>query len=128
VTDAQWEIVDALIPAMPEDAPHVLSDRREIVHAVLDVLRSGCPWRMRPQDFPAWGTVHWSVRRWEREGVWDQVLQTLRKRVRQKQGRNEEASAAVIESQAITTSAVRGPEKGDDAGTKNLGAHTARAR
>lgn len=75
---------------------------------------------MLPPDFPAWGTVHWSVRRWEREGVWDQILHTLRKRVRQKQGRDAEPSAAVIESQSITTSAVRGPEKGFDRGKKRI--------
>ena len=79
-----------------------------------------------PHDFPAWGTVHWYFRRWEREGVWDQLLHTLRKRVRQKQGRDAEPSAAVIDSQSIKTSAVRGPEKGYDMGKKNLGTQTAR--
>ncbi len=125
VTDAQWEVLEPLIPAIPADAPHVQYERREIVNAVLYVLRSGCPWRMLPHDFPAWGTVYWYFRRWEREGVWDQVLQTLRKRVRQKQGRKEEPSAAVIDSQSIKTSAVRGPEKGYDARKKNLGTQTA---
>ncbi len=48
--------------------------------------------------------------------------------VRIKQGRNPEPSAAIIESPSIKTSAVRGPEKGDDAGKKNLGQETAPAR
>jgi hypothetical protein len=42
-----------------------------------------------------------------------------RMEVRQKQGRNAEPSAAIIDSQSIKTSAVRGPEKGYDAGEKN---------
>lgn len=128
VTDGQREMLEALIPAIPADAPNVQYERREIVNAVLYVLRSGCPWRMLPHDLPAWGTVHWYFRRWEREGVWDQVLHTLRKRVRQKQGRNEEPSAAVIDSQSIKTSAVRSPEKGFDAGKTHLGTQTAPAR
>ena len=73
-----------------------------------------------PHDFPAWGAVHWYFRRWEREGVWDQLLHTLRKRVRKIQGRDAEPSAAVIDSQSIKTSAVRGPEKGYDAGGVSL--------
>jgi len=103
-------------------------ERREIVNAILYVLRSGCPWRLLPHEFPAWGTVYDYFRRWQREGLWDQVLKTLRMEVRKKQGRNAEPSAAIIDSQSIKTSAVRGPEKGYDAGKKNLGAQTTPAR
>jgi hypothetical protein len=67
VTDAQWEIVEPVIPAIPRDAPHVLEERHDIVNAVLSVVRSDCSWRMLPHDVPAWGTVEWSVRRWERK-------------------------------------------------------------
>src|SRR3989441_10249330 len=127
LTDAQWEILGPLIPAPAEEAPNLIYTRREIVNAMLYVLRSGCPWRLVPHDFPAWGTVYWYFRIWRNGGVWDQILQTLRGRVRQKQGRDPEPSAAVIDSQSIKTSAVRGPEKGYDAGKKNLGTQTTRA-
>jgi putative transposase len=48
-------------------------------------------------------------------------LEPLRKQMRQKQGRDDEPSAAVIDSQSIKTSAVRGPEKGVDMGKKMWG-------
>ena len=83
---------------------------------------------MLPHEFPAWGTVYDYFRRWQSEGVWDTLMQTLRMAVRKKQGRDPEPSAAVIDSQSIKTSAVRGPEKGYDAGKKNLGSQTPRAR
>jgi putative transposase len=70
---------------------------------------------------PAWGTLYDYFRTWQKQGVWDQVLQVLRKRMRQRQGRDEEPSAAVIDSQSIKTSAVRGPEKGIDMGKKIWG-------
>ena len=92
--------------------------------AILYVLRSGCGWRHLPHDLPAWGTVYYYFRRWRREGVWDHMLAALRLRMRTKQGRDPEPSAAVIDSQSIKTSAVRGPEKGFDMGKKNLGAQT----
>ena len=127
LTDAQWEILEPLLPPPAEEAPHLIYEQREIVNAILYVLRSGCPWRLLPHDFPAWGTVYWYFRRWRRQGIWDQVLHTLRRRVRERAGRDPEPSAAVIDSQSIKTSAVRGPEKGYDAGKKNLGAQAAPA-
>ena len=97
------------------------------MNAILYVLRSGCPWRLLPHDLPAWGTVYWYFRRWRDGSIWDEVLVALRMEVRIKQGRNPEPTAAIIDSQSIKTSAVRGPEKGYDAGKKNLGPETAPA-
>jgi len=86
---------------------------------MLYVLRSGCPWRLLPHDFPKWQTVYWSFRRWQHEGVWDRILQGLRQDLRESSGRDREPSSGVIDSQSIKTSAVRGPEKGADGG-KNI--------
>ncbi len=127
LTDAQWALLEPLVPAISPEAAYAVHTRREIINAILYVLRSGCPWRMLPHEFPAWGTVYDYFRRWQHEGVWDSLMQTLRREVRKKQGRDAEPSAAVIDSQSIKTSAVRGPEKGYDAGKKNLGSQTPRA-
>lgn len=127
LTDAQWAILEPLLPLPAQEAPNHKYEQREIINAILYVLRSGCPWRLLPHDLPAWGTVYWYFRRWRDEGVWEQVLRVLRLEVRTKQGRNPEPSAAVIDSQSIKTSAVRGPEKGYDPGKKNLGQETAPA-
>src|SRR6266702_7894880 len=70
-------------PTSRAGAPNLTYERREIVNAILYVLRSGCPWRLLPHDLPAWGTVYWYFRRFRREGVWDLVLYALRRQVRQ---------------------------------------------
>ena len=127
LTDKQWEVLEPLIPQPSLDGRPPIYERREIVNAILYVLRSGCAWRRLSHDLPAWGTVYWYFRRWRREGVWDRILDALRMQVRLKQGREPEPSAAIIDSQSIKTSAVRGPEKGYDAGKKNLGAQAAPA-
>src|SRR6266702_1843580 len=121
LTDKQWEILRPLIPLPSLQGRPPTVERREIVNAILYVLRSGCPWRLLPHEFPAWGTVYYYFRRWQREGVWEQILHTLRRQVRRKQGREEEPSAAIIDSQSIKTSAVRGPQKGYDMGKKTWG-------
>lgn len=128
LTDKQWELLEPLIPQPSLQGRRPFVSRREVVNAILYVLRSGCPWRMLPHEFPTWQTVYYNFRRWEREGVWDRLLQTLRMRMRQRQGREEEPSAAIIDSQSIKTSAVRGPEKSYDMGKKNVGPQAPRAR
>jgi transposase len=128
LTDAEWEILEPLLPAISPDAVNVVYTRREIVNGILYVLRSGCPWRLVPHDLPAWGTLYDYFRTWRKEGIWDHVQKSLLKQVRHKEGREEEPSAAVIDSQSIKTSAVRGPEKGFDMGKKNLGPKKTRPR
>lgn len=128
LTDVQWEILEPLIPPLSPEAVYYKHERRTIVNAILYVLRSGCPWRALPHDLPPYGTVFCYFRRWQREGVWDRVLEALRMQLRVKEGRDAQPSAAVIDSQSIKTSAVRGPEKGVDMGKKNLRAQAAPAR
>lgn len=124
LTEEQWDLVRDLIPAPAPDAPHLIHSRREILNAILYVLRSGCPWRLLPHDFPKWQTVYDYFCQWQQAGIWDEILRRLRTQMRVRQGRDPEPSAAIIDSQSIKTSAVRGPEKGYDAGKKNLGAQT----
>ena len=128
LTDKQWEMLRPLIPLPSLEGRPPKLERREVVNAILYILRSGCPWRLLPHEFPAWQTVYYYFRRWQRDGIWEQILQTLRMQMRTQHGRTAEPSAAIIDSQSIKTSAVRGPEKGYDTGKKNLGAQTAPAR
>jgi transposase len=111
--DAQWEILEPLLggpakgrgrrPAVP---------RREIVNAILYVLRTGCQWRYLPQEFPNWNTVYWYFARWIGDGTWERVNDELRRRVRVQAGREAEPSAAIMDSQSVKTT-----EKGGTAAT-----------
>lgn len=42
LTDKQWEILEPLIPAIASDAAYYVHKQREIVNAILYVLRIGC--------------------------------------------------------------------------------------
>ena len=124
VTDEEWEILEPLIPGeKPGGRPQEIA-RREIVNAILYVLRSSCPWRMLPHDLPRWFTAHWYFRQWKQQGIWEQVNAALRRELRVSLGREAEPSAAIIDSQSIKTSSVRGDERGFDGGKKNLGQKT----
>lgn len=120
VTDAQWDILAPLIPEPGSWSPRKPIARREIVNGILYLLRTGCSWRQMPHDLPNGKTVYHYFRLWKRDGTWEHAMTTLRKQVRTQMGRDEEPSAAIIDSQSIKTSPVRGSERGFDAGKKNL--------
>jgi putative transposase len=121
VTDAEWAILEPLIPAVKPGGRSEEIERREIVNGILYVLRSGCPWRLLPHDLPNWSTVYWYFRQWKRAGIWEQVNAALRRQVRVCLGRDPEPSAAIVDGQSVKTSAVRGDERGYDAAKKPSG-------
>src|SRR5215467_11975648 len=127
VTEEEWAILEPLIPAAKEGGRPQEIERREILNGILYVLRSGCPWRMIPHDLPNWSTVYLYFREWKQAGIWEQVNAVLRRDVRVSLGRDPEPSAAILDSQSVKSSAVRGDERGYDAAKKNSGPQTASA-
>lgn len=125
VTDKEWAILEPLIPTAKSGGRPQEIERREIVNGILYVLRSGCPWRLLPHDLPNWSTVYLYFREWKQAGIWEQVNTALRRQVRVAVGREAEPSAAILDSQSVKTSAVRGDARGYDGGKKNSGQETA---
>jgi putative transposase len=71
LTDPQWKRIASFMPkhdksrgGRPRSVPY-----REIVNAVLYVVRGGCAWRLLPHDFPTWKTVYTYFRNWRKEGL-----------------------------------------------------------
>lgn len=63
---------------------------------------------MLPQDFPKWQTVYTYFRDWKEDGIWQKANEVLRRKVRLQEGREEEPSAGILDSQSAKTT-----EKGD---------------
>jgi transposase len=57
LTDAQWGIVEPMLPLIKSPGRIPKHPRRAVVDATLYVVRSGCSWRQLPVDFPPWQTV-----------------------------------------------------------------------
>ena len=76
LTDEQWQLI----------APHFSNQRRykwekrELINAVLYINKTGCQWRMLPNDFPPYPTVWSFYRRANQTGLWDEILQALVKK------------------------------------------------
>jgi putative transposase len=99
LTEREWAVLRPLLPpAKPGGRPRS-SDLRLILNAIFYVLRSGCPWRLLPRDFPPWPTVYDYFRKWRIAGVWEPLNTALREQVRTLAGRQPTPSAAIIASQ-----------------------------
>jgi len=103
LTDAQWTILEPLVPAVRPGGRPAKHTRREIVDAQLYVLRGGISWRSLPHEYPPWQTVYDYFRRWRDDGAWERIAAALRERVRVQLGREPTPSAAIIDSQSVRT-------------------------
>ena len=103
VTDAEWARLEPLVPASKSGGRPAKYARREIVNAILYVLRSGGSWRLLPHDFPPWQSVYGYFRRWCQAGVWLAVHERLRQDVRQQLGKTSCPSAGALDSQSVKT-------------------------
>ena len=104
LSDAEWAILEALVPGPLAGGRPITWNRREIVNAMLYVLRTGCQWHLLPHDFPPYKTVYDYYRQWRRQGLWEAINTTLREQLRIQLGRDPQPSAAIIDSQSVKTS------------------------
>ncbi len=103
LTDEQWALLEPLLPAAKPGGRPRSVDLREVVNAMLYLLRGGCAWRLLPHEFPPWGTVWTYFRRWRDDGTLDRLHDELRARVREAAGRDRQPSAGCLDSQSVKT-------------------------
>lgn len=103
LTDEQWAILGPLIPPSPKISRPRRADMREVMNAILYLIRNGCAWRNLPHDLPAWRTVYYYFAKWRKCGVWKKIHDRLHNRVREMKGRKKHPTAAIIDSQSVKT-------------------------
>jgi putative transposase len=121
LSDDEWRCIDPHLPEPTGQGRPRLHGFRAILDAVFYVLKSGCPWRLLPRDFPPWKTVYDWFRRWRIDGTWQRLNAELRERLRSWLARNPNPSAAIVDSQSAKTTGVGGEQRGYDGGKKVRG-------
>ncbi|WP_234329441.1 MULTISPECIES: IS5 family transposase [unclassified Streptomyces] len=123
MTEAEWQVIRAVLPV-----PAWLEGRggrpegfcrRQMIDAVRYVADNGVKWANLPADFPPYRRVHAFARRWQVTGLLAELHDRLRDKVRQKEGRTVDPTAAIVDSQSVRAAAnIPRSTSGWDGGTK----------
>lgn len=112
ITDDQWALIEHLIPVYPGGRPRK-TDVRDVLDAILYILRTGCQWRYLPVDFPPRSTVWRYFDEWRQNGTLDRIHDTLRRKVRTAEKPYRPRTSASVDSQSVDTTS-GGEERGRD--------------
>lgn len=103
LSDTAWALVSPLLPAARPGGRPRSTDTRAVVNAIFYLLRTGCQWRLLPSEFPAWGTVYYYFRTWEKLGVWTYLQREIYEPTRLAAGRNPCPSVVIMDGQSVKT-------------------------
>lgn len=117
LSDSQWQIISIYL----DTDRNRKYDLREIVNAILYVVKTGCQWRMLPGDFPPWKLVYYYFSVWKKAAIFEIIQETLVEKLRVRDGKKEEPTVGIIDAQSVKNTLVSCQDKGFDAGKKIKG-------
>ena len=117
LTDKRWSMIEPIFKS--NKGQHLVEhSKRDLINAVLYLVKTGCQWRLLPNDFPPHDTVWSFYRRAVKSGKWENAMDVVVRKVRRDAGRKPCPGYGLIDSQsAKTTSACE--EIGFDGGKKS---------
>lgn len=119
MSEAEFALICDLFPS-PKVRGRKPTDLRIVLNALFYMIRTSCPWRLLPKDFPPFTTIQNRFYAWRDSGLWEQVVSVLVLAAREAEGRQAAPTAVIVDSQSVKTTEAGGP-RGFDAGKKIKG-------
>jgi putative transposase len=113
VTDEQWTLTEPHLPPAPTGGRPRKTDLRDVLDAILYILRTGCQWRYLPKDFPPKSTTWRYYDQWRHDGTLDTIHDSLRRQVRTREKPHQPRTTASVDSQSVDTTS-GGEQRGRD--------------
>src|SRR3954470_4635069 len=113
LTDAHWALIEPHIPPVQPGGRPRKTDMRDVVDAIVSILRTGCQWRYLPGDLPPKSTVGRSFDRWRRDGILDAIPDPLPTKVRTAEKPDHPRTSASVDSPSVDTTS-GGAQRGRD--------------
>lgn len=86
IDEATFDTIRPLLEVPSKGRPRTVN-LLMVLNAILYIEKSGEQWRMLPMDFPPWQTVYYYFRKWQYDGTWTKVMQTITAKVRVQDGK-----------------------------------------
>ena len=123
LTDAEWALVEPMIPPAKRGGRPRDVNLREVLNAILYVLATGCQWPALPKDLPPKSTAHYYFMLWDWDGTLERIHHMLYVATREREGREASPTAAIIDSQSA-----RAAQKGASRSTRRATMRARRSR
>ena len=121
VGDEEWALGAPYLTLLDERVPQRTYRSREVFDALRWPVRAGASWRRLPHDLPPWPVVYQQTQRWLAAGVFDDLVQDLRRILRLAEGRAPEPTAALRDSRTRQSTPERGGRAGYDGAKRRKG-------
>ena len=101
LTDAEWALVEPLIPPAKRGGRQRTVVVREVLNGIFYILATGCQWRALPKDLPPKSTVYDYLTLWTWDGTLRRLHHALFVQAREQAGKEASPTAAIIDSQSV---------------------------
>ena len=119
LSDARWALMEPVLTTWRAERQKTslnlggkVTDLRGVMNAIVYVNRTGIAWRYLPHDVPPHTTVVSYFSDWSTDGTIEKLGVRLHRLVREKEGRDPEPTACVVEPFSSWLCRVRGQVSG----------------
>ena len=109
VTDAEWALVEPMIPPAKHGGRPRKVNVREVLNGLFYVLSTGCQWDAVPKDLPPKSTLYDYFDLWAWDGTLQRIHDALYLAVREQAGRASSPTAAILDAQSAKGAQKGGP-------------------